>query len=91
MLEKMYEITNSRAMANCRIQKKDDFAVICESKTYQVRKRESSLYRRYMIKRVGKLVGVVNLVANVLTAPNNGYPEGFTNYITYDEKRNPKN
>lgn len=76
----MSDIKSERAMAVLRIQSKDDYAIVCGNKTYEVRLRESSLYRRYMVKKVGKKVGTANIVAGHLEADNRGYPDN--NYKT---------
>lgn len=68
------EIESKRAMAVLRIQKKEDFIQVVRSRAYPKRKRESSLYRRRIIKKTGKKVGVANnLVAQHLEADNKGY------------------
>jgi len=83
----MENITNERAMAVMRIQRKEDFTKIAMSQKYRERKRESSMYRRIMVKWVKKKVGVVEaLTAEHLEGENKGYPKGFKDYKTYDGK-----
>ena len=82
------KITNGRAMATLRIQKRDDYKHIALSEKYRNRIRESSMFRRIMVKSIKKKVGVINeIVAEHLEAPNKGYPKEFKNYKTYDRKR----
>jgi len=82
-------IENGRAMSNLRIQKKEDYKTIASSDKYKERVRESSMFRRIMMKGLNKKVGIIsNIVADSLDGPNKGYPEGFKDYKTYDKKRN---
>jgi predicted metal-dependent phosphoesterase TrpH len=79
-----------RAPANFRIQKKEDFKKVYR-KRYQIEKKgESSIYRKMVHKNLKKKVGKVSrkiALATVEEYKNKGYPENFTNYYTYDKKR----
>lgn len=79
-----------RAPANFRIQKRDDFQKICTERYQQETRGESSIYRRMVHKNLKKKVGKVSgkiALATVKEYKNKGYPKNFTNYYTYDKKR----
>lgn len=83
-----------RACGDLRIQRKEDFAKIVVHEQYNkyCSAQESSVYRRFMHKAVGKLIAKATLEKSgtYLDGPNKGYPKGFTNYQTYDKKYNKK-
>jgi len=86
------EIIEKRAAPNMRIQKREDYAKICIEDRYLRRMKESSNFRKFMMSILKKKVGVVDeMFIRHLEAPNRGYPEGFSDYNTYDWKRNPCN
>ena len=86
------EIIEKRAAPNMRIQRKEDYAKICTDGRYLRRTKESSSFGRFIGSVLGKKVGVVaDMFIGHLEAPNRGYPEGFSDYKTYDWKRNPCN
>lgn len=87
--------TTRRTPADFRIQKRGDFALIADENRYwDGGAQESSNYRYLTHKKVFykgryKKVGKArDLFAEELTSENKGYPKGFKDYHTYDQKYN---
>jgi len=76
-----------------RIQKSEDFKKFSEEKSYKnCRQGESRFYRVCMKNKAGKMVGeTIEISGYGIEAENKGYPKGFKNYDTYDQKYRPRN
>lgn len=77
------------ASACGRIQRKDDFTRFVNNERYRNGKTtgESHSYGRFMRKLIKKKTGeAVKIICQHLETKNKGYPEGFTEYETYDPK-----
>jgi len=81
-----------RSCADLRIQSRDDFKEIVKHERYNkyCSAQESSIFRRFVHKSLGKIIGKAMLIIGGETqnAENKGYPLGFTNYQTYDKRHN---
>lgn len=88
------KVNPGRACGYLRIQKREDFETIASTLRYQkVKARESSIYRKIMMKVLGKRLGETagrELVCIHLEGPNKGYPDDFIDYYTYDTKNEEK-
>lgn len=84
------ELLHSRPEGFFRIQKSSEYAQFCDKPKYlesaQIEVRPFAIYVK---KLFGKRVAEARrpLIAGHLHEANKGYPEGFKNYLTYDERR----
>jgi len=87
------EIKSARAESFLRIQRRDVFGTVYQREDYKNSgPGESTFFRkRVAVPRENRRTAETQgreLVAIHLEATNKGYPQGFTNYQTYDERRN---
>lgn len=83
------ELLDERPEAFLRIQRSDEYAQFCNRPAYLASgQTEVRMFAAYMYNLFQKIGATAKkLVAGHLQEINKGYPEGFKDYLTYDERR----
>lgn len=83
------ELLDERPEAFLRIQRSDEYAQFCNRPKYlesgQIEVRMFAAYMNNLFHKIGATAK--KLVAGHLQEVNKGYPKGFKDYLTYDQRR----